>query len=232
MGASSHRHNNPFRAQGILPGLSLRLEVVMGDRVESFATRVEEVAADHLAVLVPMMRLEHRPIAPGTPVQVAYVHNRRPWRFSSHSKGTTPGGEFQLLGLPTSVESLDRRRTFRLDTTLRPLSVYRLLVDPARTEEPGGLVLPCSITDLSEGGVSLSSRAPASAGEWLGLHLALPGGREVKSRMRAVLVQPPAPGNRNYRIHCVFADVSRSDADAIGRYLISRQVQMRRGGQL
>jgi c-di-GMP-binding flagellar brake protein YcgR len=232
MGASSHRHNNPFRAQGLLPGLSLRLEVAMEERVESFATRVEEVAAEHLAVLVPMMRLEQRPIASGTPVQVAYVHNRRPWRFASQSKGSTPGGEFQLLGLPTSVESLDRRRAFRLHTPVRPLSVYRLLVDPERVEEPGGLVLPCTITDLSEGGVSLSSRASASVGEWLGLHIELPGGREVRTRMRAVLVQAPAPGNRNFRIHCVFADISRVDADAIGRYLISRQLQMRRGGQL
>jgi c-di-GMP-binding flagellar brake protein YcgR len=107
--------------------------------------------------------------------------------------------------------------------------VYRLVVD-AETEEPE--LVEGTIVDLSEGGCCFSTRSFAMPGERFGLHAVLPEAGEIHARMRVTFIRDPQPGNRNRRLHCEFTDIGRADRDIIARYLMRRQLEMRRRGQL
>lgn len=228
MGALPLRRKNPFMAQGLLPGITLRLDVSSGGEGESHVTRVEDVAGS-IAILVPMRGLRPRPFPTGTLIHAKYIHQQKRWMFLTEVEGHSDDGMFEYLRLPAAIESTERRRNFRLPSAIRPESVYRLVVD-ADEDEPE--LLEGTIVDLSEGGCCFSTRSFAMPGERLGLHAALPEAGEIHARMRITFVRDPQPGNRNRRLHCEFTDISRMHRDIIARYMMRRQLEMRRRGQL
>ena len=232
MGAPSPQRKNPFRAQGLVPGVPLRMEVTVANAVETLTTRVDDVNEDAVSVLVPIQRLRTRPLPTGTFVRATYVASNRRWRFVTETTGLSTDGNIQYLALPASVESSDRRTTYRLGTALRPDTVYRVVIDPDAEVESHDNTLDATIVDLSEGGLCLSSRHGAFTGEWLGMVLTLPQIGEVNARMKVTGIEEPAPCQRNQRVHCQFAEITRADRDKIARFLMRRQIEMRQRGQL
>ena len=228
MGASPSQRKNPFMAQGLLPGITLRLDVSSGEAGETYVTRVEEVDG-RIAILVPMRGLRPRPFATGTLVHAHYIHQQKRWMFITEVEGHSDDGMFEFLRLPAAIESTERRRNFRLPSAIRPESIYRLVVD-AETEDPE--LIEGTVVDLSEGGCCISTRSLAIPGERLGLHAILPEAGEIHARLRVNIVRDPQPGNRNRRLHCEFTDISRAHRDVIARYMMRRQLEMRRRGQL
>lgn len=228
MGALPSRRKNPFMAQGLLPGITLRLDVSSGGAGETHATRVEDVDG-RIAILVAMRGLRPRPFPIGTLVHAHYIHQQKRWMFLTEVEGHSDDGMFEYLRLPVAIESTERRANFRLPAAIKPESIYRLVVD-AETEEPE--LLEGTIVDLSEGGCCFSTRSSAMPGERLGLHASLPEAGEIHARMRVNFVRDPQPGNRNRRLHCEFTEISRMCRDVIARYMMRRQLEMRRRGQL
>lgn len=230
MGASLPQRKNPFMAQGLLPGITLRLDVSSGREGETHVTRVEDVDNERIAILVPMRGLRPRPFPSGTLVHAHYIHQRKRWLFVTEVVGHSPDGLHEYLRLPGAVESMERRRTFRLPVAIKPESLYRLVIDAA--EPSSEELLDGIIVDLSEGGCCITSRKLVLAGERLGLHAILPEAGEIHARLRVTGVREPAPGNRMHRVHCEFTDISRAGRDVIARYMMRRQLEMRRRGQL
>ena len=136
---------------------------------------------------------------------------------------------FEYLRLPAAIESTERRRNFRLPSAIRPDTIFRILQN---AEIEGPQVLEGMIVDLSEGGCCISTRALGSAGERLGMQAMLPEAGEIQARMRVNTVRDPERGNRNRRLHCEFTEISRAHRDVIARYMMRRQLEMRRRGQL
>jgi len=229
MGASPSPRKNPFVAQGLLPGITLRLDVSSGKNGETHVTRVEDVTGSHIAILVPMRGLRPRPFAAGTLMHAQYFHQQKRWMFVTEVEGHSTDGMFEYLRLPGSIENSERRRSFRLPAAIKPDEVYRLVVD-SETDEPE--LIEGTIVDLSEGGCCLSTRSFALPGERLGIKAELPEAGRIQARMRVAFVRDPQPGNRNRRLHCEFTDISRADRDIIARYMMRRQLEMRRRGQL
>ena len=229
MGALPLPRKNPFMAQGLLPGVTLRLDVSSGGKGETHVTRVEDVNEGHIAILVPMRGLRPRPFAAGTLVHAHYIHQRKRWLFVTEVEGHSPDGMQEYLRLPGSIDSTERRRNFRLPIAIKPETIYRMVVD-SEGDEPD--LLEGTLVDLSEGGCCISTRAFAQPGERFGLQAILPEAGEIQARMRVAFVREPTPGNRNRRLHCEFTDISRAHRDVIARYMMRRQLEMRRRGQL
>lgn len=232
MGASSPPRKDRYRGQGLVPGLPLRLEVSVGDHVECYATRVEEMHEDALSVLVPMVRLRTRSLPVGTVIHAEYLFRSRRCRFVTEVAAHSADGLHEILHLPASIETIERREYFRLKTALHPESVYRLVIDVEREPGEDCDLDDCTIVDLSEGGVCLSSRAGVSDGERLGIQFQLPRIGVINARLRVLRADEPARGQLNRRVHCMFTDIRLADRDRIARYLMRRQLEMRRRGQL
>jgi len=232
MGALSHPRKNPFVTQGLVPGLTLRMEVAVHDHIESYVTRVEDVDAERVVVLVPMVRLQLRPLAAGTIVHAGYDYREKLWTFVTEVAGHSADSTIEYLGAPAEIDCRERRGSFRLKTAIRPRTVYRLVVDTEQLDEETQDEIECSIVDLSEGGVCLSSRSRFQPGERLGIQIELPQGGVVTARMRVVTIDEPRKGQITRRVHCAFTDIGLSDRDRIARYLMQRQLEMRRRGQI
>ncbi len=232
MGASSRPRKNPFVTQGLAPGLTLRMDVTVHNHVESYVTRVEDVDADRVAVLVPMARLRIRPLEVGTIVHAGYDHREKLWTFVTEVSGHNADSTIEYLRAPTDIDCRERRGSFRLKTAIRPRTVYRLVVEAEHLNEESQDEIECSIVDLSEGGVCLSSRGRFHSGERLGIQIELPQGGWVNARMRVVSIDEPRKGQLARKIHCAFTDIGLSDRDRIARYMMQRQLEMRRRGQL
>ncbi len=232
MGGLLQPRNNPFMAQGLQPGVMIRMAVSRREDAELLSTTVEEVNSERIEVLVPMQRLRPRPHAPGTRVHAAYTYRNKTWQFVTRVSGHSDDGRLEFLALPHEIETTERRRSFRLATSIRPTTIYRLLIDADMLANEVDNTLPGTIVDLSEGGLCLSSPARLVPGERLGLQMSLGDGAEVTARLQVLRVDDPPPGKMNRRIHCQFTDISRPDRDKVARYLMKRQLEMRRRGQL
>jgi hypothetical protein len=75
-------------------------------------------------------------------------------------------------------------------------------------------------------------RKRIESGERLGMTLPLPSIGDITARERVTGTDEPSTGFRNLSIHCVFTDITLADRDRIARYLMRRQLEMRRRGQL
>jgi c-di-GMP-binding flagellar brake protein YcgR len=235
MGALSQPRKNPFMAQGLLPGLTLRLAVSRREDADYLVTQLEDVSDSAIEVLVPMRRLRATPLATGTRVFATYVYRRKQWRFITEVTGTNPEGTVQYLRLPGNIESSERRTAFRLETSIKPAALYRLVIDKDAMPEEGGEENPnidATIVDLSEGGLCLSSAARFMSLERLGVQASLGDAQEFTARMIVTGVEDPAAGRRNRRVHCHFTDISRADREKVAKFLMRRQLEMRRRGQL
>ncbi len=230
MGGSSPRRKNPFMAQGLLPGTTLRLDVSSKAEGESLVTRIEEVDGEQIAILVPMRGLRARPFAAGTLVHAHYIYQQKRWRFVTEVAGHSADGVHEYLRVPVSVESTERRSSYRLPAAIKADALYRMVIDPEEptTEQP----IEGIIVDLSEGGCCLTTKDSVLPGERLGMLAKLPEAGEIQARMRVTFIREPALGNRMRRVHCQFTDISRAHRDVIARYMMRRQLEMRRRGQL
>lgn len=231
MAASPRRRDDRLKRMGIVPGMTLRISYVAGEAMEECTTLVEEVTPDRIGVAVPIFRLRERPLPRSVPLWAAFTFRERQWRFVTYVVGRSPAGDLQYLAAPEEVESADRRRYFRLPTALRPASLFRLVLeanDATVAPEIDGTVV-----DLSEGGCCISTRDDAvRAGELLGIELELPHVGRIVGRLRVVSIDEPTRQRRNRRLHCEFIGASLSMRDRIARYVIRRQLEMRRRGQL
>lgn len=230
MGAPAPRPKNPFMAQGLLPGTALRIEVSTREGAETYATRIEDVDAEQIAILVPMRGLRPRPLPVGTLVRSIYIYRQKRWRFLTEVIGHSPDGTWEYLRLPADIDCNERRRNYRLQVAIKPARVYRILVNPDQPESADDI--DGTIVDLSEGGCCIASKAFAMAGERIGIEAHLPEAGDIAVRARIVAIREPERGYRMRRLHCEFIDPPRAMRDLIARYLMRRQLEMRRRGQL
>ena len=232
MGALSQPRKNPYVMYGLVPGTTLRMEVAARGLVESLATRVEEVDGEVIGVLVPIVRLKPRPSAAGTVVHAQYLFRNRRWTFESAVTGHSPDGTVEFLAAPKEIDSHERRASYRLETALKPKALYRLVVDAATVADDDDGQIVGTVVDLSEGGVCLSTRESLRQGERLGIQLDLPHVGKIHARMRVQGVDSPRRDQVAHRVHCIFTDIGLSDRDRVARYVMRRQIEMRRRGQL
>ena len=163
-------------------------------------------------------------------MRAAYIHKRRRFRFVSEVLGHSADGHQDFLSLPGAIDDSERRSHYRLEAALKPAALYRLVIDA--TTEPQDADVDVTVVDLSEGGCCLASRKRLEAGERYGMQLDLPGAGEITVRFRVTSVDERRPGYLNYRVHCLFTDIQLAHRDRIARYLMRRQLEMRRRGQL
>lgn len=232
MGASPQSRKHDLEGKGLAPGLTLDLEIAVEGRSMRFVTRVEEVGDDGIAVLVPMERLRRRPLPTGARVTARYGHNGKPCQFATRVVGHTDDGACDILALPEEIGGGDRRSRFRLPLALKPDNVYRMVVEGEDAPETRARPLKCTILDLSEGGVRLSCSQPLQVGDWLGIEFTLPGEGTIRTRMVVLRVERPDRARATHHAGCQFRGITMRDQDRIARYLLRRQLEMRRRGQL
>lgn len=233
MGGLSQPRKNPYMSQGLVPGMTLRLTLSRREDAETLATQIEDVTDERMEVLVPMRRLRQHPLDPGTHVYATYTYQRKSWHFDSEVTGASDDGMLQYLRLPSGIESMERRGRFRLETSIKPSALYRLVIDkddmPEEDERPD---INATVVDLSEGGLCLSSPSRMERGERLGIQASLGEAVEFTARMHVTDIEPAPSGRRNRRVHCQFLDISRADREKVAKFLMRRQLEMRRRGQL
>ena len=232
MGASSQPRKNPFMAQGLLPGLTLRLSLSKRDDADTLVTRLEDISEGGMEVLVPMRRLRAAPLDRGTRLHASYVYQRKRWRFTTRVTGVSTDGAVQYLELPAEIDSSERRDAFRLETSIMPISLYRLVIDPDDLPDDPAPDVAGTVVDLSQGGLCISSPARLITGERLGIHASLGDDVEFIARLQVTGVDDPVIGHRNRRVHCRFTDISKLDREKVAKFLMRRQLEMRRRGQL
>jgi c-di-GMP-binding flagellar brake protein YcgR len=232
MGAWALSRKDRCIAQGLVPGATIHLEAVVNGATLRQATRIEEVGDDSLSTLVAVEFFEARPLGLGVDVAGRYIHRNLPWHFTSEVIGHSDDGMFDLLAIPDDARMAERRRFFRLSLVLPAGRAYRVLPATEHLDEQSASEFDATILELSEGGLQLSSRHRIRVGDLLGVETSLPGAGPVEARMTAIRVQRPSRNRVNYRAACSFSRIDIAHRQRIAQYLMSRQIEMRRKGQL
>lgn len=230
MGASQPSRKNPLQGYGIVPGLNIQLELTVGNRTELYPSRVEEIADNAIGVLVPMNRRQRRPLPGGALVRVSFVYGERRRRFVTEVTGHSDDGLVDYLAMPADVEDNDRRSSYRLDTALTPQSLFRLFV--VDEDDDRDVAIKASVVNMSEGGLCFTTRADVRAGERFAIQVELPMAGTLNARLRVIEVEDPDRNRWSRRVHCKFTNLSHRERDLIARFLMKRQLELRRRGQL
>ncbi len=218
--------------RGFVPGASLRLFVGRGASETTLSTVVEVITDERFEVLVPIYLRRTRSVPEGTPVRVEYSYQRKVWSFTSQVIGHSKDRAFEYLRLPAEIQATERRGHFRLSTSLQPTEAF--VVRDGPEGEPPILVELARplIADLSEGGLLLACQGPVGATDRIQLRMALDDFGEVALQLRVALAEEPARKTLSRRLHCQFVDISRADRERIARYLMRRQIALRKAGRL
>lgn len=232
MGAWALSRKDRCIAQGLVPGVIIELEAVVNGANLRQSTRIEDVGEDSLSTAVAVEFLEPRPLELGADVACLYVYQEQAWNFTSEVVGHSADGLLNLLALPDDAETVERRRFFRLPMILSAERVYRVLPKTDHLDEEDLGEFDATILDLSEGGLELSSRTPINVGDTLGAETSLPGVGRIEAHLTVIRVRKPDRHRVNYRAACTFTRIQNSHRQRIANYLMSRQIEMRRKGQL
>lgn len=232
MGAWALSRKDRCIAQGLVPGVIIELEAVVNGAILRQSTRVEEVGDDSLSTAVAVEFLEARPLPLGADVAGTYVYRDQAWNFTSEAVGHSQDGMMNFLALPDDASPVERRRFFRLPMVLSAERVYRVLPETDHLDEQELGEFDATILDLSEGGIELSSRTSINVGDTLGAETNLPGAGRIEALLTVIRVKGPSRHRVNYRAACTFTRIQNSHRQRIAKYLMSRQIEMRRTGQL
>ena len=219
-------------ARGIAPGVALQLHVHHAEGDQVLSTILEHVADDRLEILVPIFKRRVRPSPVGAVVRCDYTHQRRSLRFVTVVSGHSADGVYEYLALPQSIEDRERRGSFRLVTSIQPIDAGRIVEGPVEGETQLVSLTKPLIVDLSDGGLCIGCQDRVLWGDRLHVRAPLGDQGEFSARLRAVTVDEPAKGYATRKAHCQFEEITRPDRDRIARYIIARQIEMRRAGKI
>jgi c-di-GMP-binding flagellar brake protein YcgR len=212
--------SQPASAPELAPRQPLDLRVVSDDGVHSLRTQMEyfDRASGRLRVGWPTDRLRLFPLMPG---QLVVVEIARPgdalYTLEALIESATTEEPPSLVLRPDGPwQRVQRRRAARHPVDMRPTSALLLRGSPV---EP--VPFSATISDLSAGGLRLSTATELHVGDQLELAFGTPsGGAELRLR---VTVARASPAQDAWDIGCQFVEPSATEREQIVQFILAQQ---------
>ncbi len=205
--------------------------VLEGDKAGAYPSRIEDVGSDAIVVAAPTNEGAVLELAEGDRVQVGVLQKDALYTFSSSVEAVIrrPFPMLQLA-LPARIERHQRRRYARVDSAL-PVRYRR--ADTA--SGPRMVPYRAMATNVSGGGALIATRdvhPGVDPGSLVEVELELPEGR-VYAAGQVVRVLTEAEGQEvRFKVAVEFTEIDERDRDALVRYVLKRQFELRRKGLL
>ncbi len=202
------------------------------DGVEhTYDTVIEDLDPSSITVAMPVVRGVLVPLGAGARVGLAV-----PWEGCAYLcrttvvEGQSKGLPVLRLARPTQVERLQRRLFVRLAAPLPSVRV-RFWSHELEDWQP---LHGARAVDLSAGGMLLASPEALQAGTPIKVRFSLPPQTE-ETALQATVVRcdedSRLDGRRMHRLGIRFLDITMQQQDAICRFILRRQAEMRRSGR-
>jgi len=219
---------------GTVPGLAagsrIQMEVHTSRGMEEHVSQVESVRGAVVEVQVPISQRQQRPLQLGAKVIASYSNHGKTGQFTARVAGHSRDGTSVYLESAAPLQARDRRDGFRLQMPMTPKNVRRLVPGTAEPEwRPDNAEY--TVVDISEGGACLHTTSDTAAGETVELLIDLYEQGELTAHLKVLNVEEHE-GYRLRRLHCRLADLSRTDRNRIARFLVRKQIELRRSGRL
>lgn len=209
----------------------ITLVVLEGDNAGSYPSRIEDVGSDAVVVAAPTNEGSVLELSEGDQLQIQVFRMDAMYSFGSVVEAVImyPFPMLQLA-LPAEIERHQRRRYARVDAAL-----------PARYRRTGkgadSRLVPYrgTATNVSGGGVLIVTRhfgPGVEEGSHVEVELELPEGKVYAA---GIVVRASAKGKENevyLKIAVEFTDIDERERDMLVKYVLQRQLELRRKGLL
>ncbi|MEW6227675.1 MAG: flagellar brake domain-containing protein [Bacillota bacterium] len=209
----------------------ITLVVLEGHNTGSYPSRIEDVGSDAVIVAAPTNEGSILELSEGDRVQIQVFRKDAMYSFDSVVEAVIiyPFPMLQLA-LPAEIERHQRRRYARVDTALP--ARYRCTDQGA-----GSRLVPYkgTATNVSGGGVLIVTRhfgSGVEAGSYVEVELELPEGKVYAG---GVVVRASAEEKETevyLKIAVEFKDIDERQRDMLVKYVLQRQLELRRKGLL
>lgn len=148
------------------------------------------------------------------------------YRFQSNVRMVQTDEDAFVIEHPREAERTERREFYRLVTRITPRRCA-LLDDEGREVKQ----IPTVILDLSGGGVLMQATEFVTPGARIRLLFELDGD-PLEMDVAAIVLSGnrPASNARQFRLHCQFLELSKSEMERLVRFIYRQQVALRRKG--
>lgn len=195
------------------------------DRV--YSSRIEEMSGDTAYVLAPVERSREIALPLESRLRVGLRVGSTFYGFESTVVEHVFHPKFRLgISVPDVMTRRDERAFYRLPMVMQPKAAH-LLTDREIIERD----VRATLVNLSGGGVELVVPQPTGRDRLLSLRLEL-GDSTLEALAHTVAVDAPGAGRFNYRLHCEFVDLKRSQREQIVRFIFREQINLLRRGML
>jgi len=210
----------------LLIGARVRLRRADLPEAGSYSTRVEDFDGERIA-LQPFM-LQGLPVTlpKGTRVELEFMRTQPPgeglYRAETEELGKTAAPlNLLVLRSPERWQRVQARQYFRVPAVL-----------PVQLRDAGEDGAPWMIgqtRDISGGGCQLVVGQPFAVDQLLELVIFLPGQR-VAAKGSVRRAEPLAETGKQWTLGIAFAEITERDRDAVIRFALQRQIELRRKG--
>ena len=216
-------------AERILLSIGTRVRIRRVDMPEAaaYSTRVEDVDATRIAVQPPIVQGQPVPLPRGTRVELEVNRAEQPgqglYRAVTVVLGKDPGElGFVHLQKPESWQRVQAREFFRVPAILA--------VQIRAADEESAPWMIGQTRDISGGGCLLLLGQPFRVGETVELSLSLPD-RRINAKGTVKRVKKPEEGPDSlWSLAIAFTEIAERDRDAIIRFALKRQIELRKKG--
>lgn len=215
---------------GLAPGTRLEMTVSTSRGVEKHVSQVEAVDGPRIEVQVPIHHRQLRPLQLGAKVTASYTIHTRTEQFAAEVVGHSGDGALVYLENCGRLGPGERRTAFRLEVAIVPQSVRRLVPGDEGPEWVPDRAR-YAIADLSEGGARLQTKGDLASGDTVELLLDLADQGQLAAKLN-VIASDEREGYSLRQLHCRFVELSNTDRNRVARFLLRRQIQLRRDGRL
>lgn len=206
----------------LLPGLAVELDVLEGDYLGKYRTRIEEVGAESLSVAALFHNGEVVPLHEGTKVKLTFWDEAAAYSFVGKIIHRIAGPlPMFMLVLPKSLAKVQRRNYVRVPALFQVS--YQIVTKNGLSDFQKGTML-----DLSGGGMRFSAKDRVADKSLLYVQLALPKG-EMKTLVRVCRVEK-MDDNKRFTVSVEFHDITERDRDQIIRGVFDIQRALRKKG--
>lgn len=208
-------------------GVRLRLRRTDQPEAGSYSTRVEDMDDHRIAVSMPMVQGVPVALSRGVPVELELVRAQPPGEGSYRAASVVLGQTHRpvpllYLRLPQQWERHQLRQFFRVPAVLTVQLAVLGQEDAPR--------MLGRTRDISGGGFQAVVGRPLAAGDAVDVVLVLPERRiNAKGVVRRVEDVEDHPGRR-WMVGIAFTDIAERERDAIIRFTIKRQIELRKKG--
>ncbi|MCX7779289.1 MAG: PilZ domain-containing protein [Negativicutes bacterium] len=213
------------------PNQKLEIMIARNGFVETYKSRVEEIAATGMVLAMPMRQGYPIILSSGELFQGKFILDGTAYQFDCRylEKKQRPLPVW-LTSLPMNISKIQQRNFVRIDAVLDATLLIPEDTDARAASDNDSVQIKTITKDISGGGALVILKHPLPPGRLLSLSLTIPDAGVISAKSEVVRSEQPKSDQEVYWVALKFLDISEKQRSLIIKHIFKLQLERRKKG--